>query len=266
MEIIKTQLEDILKFPFKEKDWFNTFGIYVIISVIAGPIIIAFSIPIIILALTITPILNIAILLILFLIPLFIINLYLQGYILEMINNVKQKKEEEKPKHKDINLKLKLGLDKFIISIGPIFLGLILLAISIAIILYGVFLLEETASTLAILLIVLGSFKAFFSILVLVFISTMIIPSMLYLYLKTKSIAKSYCSKNIWLIIRNIWKEFLVIYLFTFLISMIVSTLGQMPCIGFFILLIGASYITFVSNFLVGKVFVEIDKLKLFKG
>ncbi len=265
MEIIKTQLEDILKFPFKEKDWFSTFGVYVIIGIIAGPIVIIITIPIIILALAVTPFL-LAIFTILLFALFFIVNLYLQGYILEMINNVKQKKEAEKPKHKDINIKLKLGLDKFIISIGPIFLGLILLAISIAIILYGVFLFEETASTLAILLIVLGSFKAFFSILVLIFISTMIIPSMLYLYLNTNSIAKSYCSKNIWLIIKNMWKEFLVVYAVSIVLTMIISALGQMPCIGIFILMIGTAYTTFIIAFLVGRIFVQIDKLKLFQG
>ncbi len=268
MDIINTKIEDILKFPFKEKDWFSTFGIYTIISLFSGILVffsflflffggafifeditigIFISIPIFILA-----------------IIFFIITLYLQGYILEMISYVKEGKAE-KPKHDNFAIKLKKGFDRLLLGIGPVIISIIILSLSIAIIFWGANIIETTP-TLGIILIIAGIFKTLFSILITIAVSTMIIPSMLYIYLETNSVIKGYNLKNIWIIVRNMWKSFLIVYAFSFVLAIIVSTLGQMPCIGSFILIIGTAYTTFVVAFLTGRIFVEIDKLKLLKS
>jgi len=274
MEIIKTQLEDILKFPFKEKDWINTFGIYIVISLVSVftlsffLLFLFFGGVIIIEALkaevfTEAPFL-ITILFLILLGVFFMTSLYLQGYVVEMIKNIKEGKDE-KPRHSQIKLKIKRGFDRLLLIIGPIAISFLILTLSLGAVIWGISLLE-TNTVLGIIFIIAGALKTLFSILLIVAVSVMVLPSMLYIYLQTNSVVKGYCFRNVWKIIKNMWKEFLVVYAVSILLAMIVSAIGQMPCIGFFAFTIGTAYTTFVIAFLTGRIFVQIDKLKLFQG
>lgn len=267
MDIINTKIEDVLKFPFREKDWFSTFGIYTIISLLSGMIVFISTLFFFFGGVFILESANIGILLtipfIIFLGIFFIITLYLQGYILEIIKHVKEKKGY-KPKHDEFNKKLRKGFDRIMLAIGPMTISIIIFSFSLGIMIWG-FSLIETNPTMGIILIIAGVLKTLFSILIIVGASTIIIPSMLYIYIQTNSVRKSYNIKNIWKIAKSMWKEFLVVYAVSIILTMIISALGQMPCIGFFILIIGTAYTTFVIAFLIGKIFVEIDKLKLLK-
>ena len=267
MDIINTKIEDILKFPFREKDWFSTFGIYIIVNLLAG-IMVSISFLFIFFggafALEGANIgIFLAIPFLIFLAIFFIITLYLQGYVLEIVKSVKEEKTD-KPKHDEIGIKLRKGFDWFLLSLGPIGISILIFALSVGALIWGISLLEATP-ILATVLIIVGILKTLFSILTIIAVSTIIIPSMLYIYLQTNSVKKGYDFKNIWLIVKNMWKEFLVVYAISIVLTMIISALGQMPCIGFLVLIVGTAYTTFVIAFLIGKIFVEIDKLKLLK-
>jgi hypothetical protein len=268
MDIFNTKIEDILKFPFKGNDWIHTFGIYVFISFIASLVIIGSVMFLIFGSVILLEDLNISILMGTFFTILFLkvtlLNLYLQGYIVEMIRNIKEGKKSEKPMHNEISSKLKVGLDRFLLGVGPGGVSILILGISIIATILGVSILE-TNITLGIIFLVVGILMSLFSILLIIFVATMVIPSMLYIYLETNSVAKAYNFKKIKTIIENIWKEFLVLYAVSVLLSIAISIMGQIPCVGFLALTLGTVYIVFITAFLTGKIFVELDKLKLFK-
>jgi hypothetical protein len=135
MELFNTKIEDLLKFPFKDNDWIHTFGIYVFISFIPSLVIIGSFIFLAFGGILLLEGLNIGILLGTFFMILFIklalLNLYLQGYIVEMIKNIKKGVKNEKPLHNKIALKLKLGLDRFLLGIVPRGISILIFGISI---------------------------------------------------------------------------------------------------------------------------------------
>ncbi len=268
MKIINTKIEDLLKFPFEERDWVNTFGIYVVISLFSGIMLIMAFFFLFVGGTFILEGLNIGILLSLpffiLLISFFIINLYLQGYVLEILKNIKEKKKNTKPEHKNIASKFKLGLVRFVLSLGPTVIVIFFVTTSIVTITWGIYSMETTTS-LAVTSIILGSLIGLISILTIIVVNIMIIPSMIYIYLETNSISKAYNPSKILSIIRNAWKEFLIIYAVSLLTSIIISAVGQIPCIGAIIILLGTAYIVFIIALLTGKIFVELDKLKPLK-
>ena len=268
MDILNIKIEDVLKFPFKENNWPYTFGVFTIIELFSTLIISG-----ILLFFLFGGIfaLEREIIGLVFIIPaciffamFFFINFYLQGYIVEMKRNIKEMKKDPMPKHKDIALKLRLGLVNLGLWIGPMIAILTTAGISTAMIAFGV-LNIASMTAISIILITLGVLLAFFSILLLLLSSTMVVPSMLYLYFETKSIKKAYCFKKIKIIIKKMWKEYLLIYAIYILLSFIVSTLGQIPGAGVFFLVIGLSYMLFIVALLTGKIFADLDKLKLFE-
>jgi hypothetical protein len=194
----------------------------------------------------------------------FIAQLYLQGYLVEMVKNVKEKKEDSIPLHKNIKTKFQFGWAHFVIGIGPMLLSTLLLLSSIAIIISGSVLIESE-TIVAIILIVLGILLTIISSFFLLFIIVLILPSMLYIFLETKSIRKAYCIKNIKLAVKEGWKGFLIIYAMSILGSTFTSTFGQIPGFGLLVITFGMIYLAFLRSFVLGKIFQDIDKLKLFK-
>lgn len=270
MEIFKTKIEDILKFPFEKNDWLSKFGIYTLIIFLNSFLIIfilslAFFGVLLILE-TQNPFLIIVIttFLAFFTLLSFVLQIYTQGYLLEIIKNTKENRDDLIPEHRDIIKKIKYGWDKFLLALGPMIIAFLILTIAIIIILFSLPVLETTA-LLGALLIIISSFKILLAIALMFLTGTLIIPAMVYLYLESNSVKNGYCFKNIKIIIKNMWKEFLILYAIAILGAMIVSTIGQMPGIGFFIILIGTTYMSFIISFLTGKIFLKIDKLKLFK-
>jgi hypothetical protein len=268
MELFKTKIEDLLKFPFEKKDWMKTFGIYTLISLINSLVILALVFILTFGSIMLIEAMNtymFAITGIFFLLLFaffFIVQLYLQGYLLEMIKNVKMKKDIVIPTHTDIALKLKFGWHKFIIGLGAMFIPLLAIFISTALLIFAVTILE-TLTFLSVILIVFATLLLILAIFLAIFIGVMIIPAMLYLYIKYDSVKKAYCFKNIKLIVKNYWKEFLVLYAVTIVGTMLISTIGQIPGLGLLVLSIGTAYITFLLSFLTGRVFNQIDNLKL---
>lgn len=267
MEILKTKIEDILKFPFKEKDWVSTFGVYALINFVSSLIIgfaavfIFFAISLVLEEFDTLMLTLIGVFSFFFFAIYFLVYLYLQGYIVELVKNIKEEKEKL-PKHKDLKGKMRQGIDYFLLGLGPIVFSIAVLAFSITLILLGTSNLE-TSEALGIILIIAGIFSSFLSILITLFVTIMVIPSMLYIYIDTGAVSKAYCFKKVKIIVKKMWKEFSIIYLVSLVMSMIVSSLGQMPCIGFIIMILGTIYIVFITSFLKGKVFAEIDKLKI---
>ncbi len=267
MEIFKTKLEDILKFPFENKDWFSKFGIYTLISLISTIIIIA-AISLIfvsfVLILESIASLNFAFTMIIatifaiFFALFFTLNIYLQGYIIEMIKNIKEKKQIVIPEHKNISVKLKYGIAQFLLGVGPMTISFLMLGFSIAMIAVG-------ANNAVTILIIFGVLMVLIATIFSIIMGIFVLPSMLYIYLDTGSISKAYSLTKIYKIIKNSWKYFLIIYALNLIGFTMISTVGQIPGIGFLILIVGTVYVVFVVAFVTGKVFTQLDKLKVLK-
>jgi hypothetical protein len=273
MEILNMKIEEILKFPLRGKDWINKFGIYLLITFItsffvAGFIIFILFAGILLLETSVQmPTASLLLFLLLaspFFLILFLIQIYLQGYLLEIINNVKNKQKDEIPLHNNIAKKISLGFAQFVLWLGPIMFSLILFAFSIVILVAGIVALQS-AILPALLLIVFGVITIIFSILLLILVTTFVFPAMLYIYLTTNSLKKAYCFQNIITVIKNAWKEFLLLYAISIITSLFISTIGQIPGFGFLILTLGIGYLAFVVAFVTGNIFQNLDKLKLFK-
>ncbi len=273
MEILKIKIEDLLKFPFKEKDWINTFGLYTLISFIFTMLIVAFLTLMAfggIAALEATlefaafPLLLLALISIPTTLFFFIIQLYLQGYMLEIIRNIKEGKNATLPRHNEISAKIKSGFQYFLLGIVPLIIALILIIISLAIFLIGISLIEK-ALLIGLVLIILGVLLITISTFLTISITVIVLPAMLYIFLTTKSIKEAYEIKTIKLVIKSAWKEFLVIYAISILTSMIISTISQIPGFGLIIISFGMAYTTFLIAFVTGKVFNDLDKLSLLK-
>ncbi len=273
MNILDIKIEDILQFPFKKDNWLNTFGIYVLITFLTS---ISAAIPIIffifagIVLLEIGAVMSITSLIIFFIFALpfilafTLVQFYLQGYVLEIMDNVKNEKMEEIPKHGEIGKKVRLGFTQFVLLLGPMSITFVFLLLSIAMLVAGAITLESNLIS-AVLLIILGTLAVTITSFALIGVTTLVFPAMLYIYLEKRSIANAYCFKNIKLVLKNSWKEFLLLYAISMIGFLGISIIGQIPLLGSLAFIIAMPYITFVIAFVTGTVFRKIDKLKLFK-
>lgn len=272
MKILDIKVEDALQFPFKKDNWLNTFGIYVLITFLTS-ISIGILVFFFLFAGLILLEVNLDISagsLMLFLISALpcvliftLIQMYLQGYILEVVGNIKNKEKEAIPRHGEIWRKIKLGFAQLILLLGPMSISLIFLLLSITIIVAGVTILESNL-LLAIVLMIFGLLAIITASLTLLTTSVLIFPSMLYIYLEKRSIANAYCFKNIKVVLKNSWKEFLLLYAISIIVFFAISIIGQIPLLGNLVFLFAIPYITFVIAFVTGNIFKDIDKLKLF--
>jgi MFS family permease len=261
-EIINTITKEGFKFPFKDKNWANKFGVYCLINLVPTFILIT------VVFLWIIPFLGIvAFALLVILLPIIIIfTIYLQGYILEIIKRTMNEENEEIPEHDNIKATLKLGLIRLLIELPPTLLGVIFILLSIGLMIGGFLFLSQEVFIMGIILTILGIVLTIVAVFFTLFITTIVLPAMIYTYLKTGSIQAAYRIQNIHEVVRLAWKEFLIIWGIALIGSTLVSTLGQLPCMGTLIMVVGYSYVAFVLALVMGRVYLKIkseNKIKL---
>ncbi len=254
-EVINIVKEDGLKFPFKEKDWMNKFGIFAALTLVPGILLIA-SIFLIIFPL-IGGFLFLAAIVVCT--PIFLLlSLYLNGYVLQLIKNVKEEKEDDIPKHENIPHLLKMGVKKLILEAIPMFLSLFFFLITVGVSISGVILITSEMLTIGIIVVIIGAILNILSILIMMFTIILVLPTVIYLYLEKGSIKESYNTENIHLIIKENWKEFLMIYLLSLIGGILLSVLTNLPFVGIIAMYIGIAYIQFVVSFTTGKIYLNI--------
>jgi hypothetical protein len=111
------------------------------------------------------------------------VNIYLGGYVVETLDRIKDGKEEL-PEHKNVGHKMKLGLVQMVLGFGPGFLSLILILITIIPIVVGIISLAQHVIFLGVIMLVIGIPLFILSLIASIAITTIVVPSMLFIYLK----------------------------------------------------------------------------------
>ncbi|GEM_PF-4398357 len=264
LNIIDKLTNEGLKFPFDKPDWFNTFGIYCLINLVSviiwtGIFIGGYFGLIFLAGLDLTSIsLILLIPLSIVIIILILISLYLGGYNLEMMKNIKEDKEVKKPEHKNIGYKLKLGLCKIIIQAVVSILMVIFFAAAGVLIIWGIALTADLPIA-GIPIAIIGLLFTLFFIALTLYFQGIGVPIMIYNFLDSGSLGRAFNTENIIRGTRNAWQNLLIIYLLSIVGTIITGVLTQIPCIGFLLQLVALPYIVFVVSFLTGTVYYHLQ-------
>ena len=267
MNIIDKLTTKGFKFPFDGSDWFSSFGIYCLINIAYG--IIWFGVSLIamflwpfflaILESTSGSYITILIISITLLMLIFgLISLYLGGYQLEMMKNLKDDKELQKPYHTQICYKLRLGLSRFLINAVVSIIMTIFFAASIILTIWGGTL-TGSAPILGILIIIIGVIFTLFFVGVAIYFQAIGVPAMIYNYLSTGSLVNAFNTDRMVQITRYAWREFLIIYVVIFLGTIVLGMITAFPGVGYFIYMIALPYLTFIISFLTGNIYYNLQ-------
>jgi hypothetical protein len=258
---VEFNIEKSVKFIFEDPNWLNKLVPFFIIQVIISVISFLAQIdPFFIM-------LGILILLLPLIIP---YSIYLIGYRFETMENVMQGSREPLPTHTNIGYKLKLWWYVFIISIGPVLLLILLgLILFIPMLLATIYSFEELSLIIGLMSLIVTIFIGIlFTILFLAY-SITVYPAMLYIFFQTRSINEAYTLSNILSVLSTSWKDFLLMYLIVYAITMIgrfIGLLSWFALMGWLVTPIINTIVSFIQFYILGDVFRQLSaKEVLFK-
>lgn len=257
--------EEILFFPFKQKDWKKPFlGIFLPYFIIFGvssliwlplqfaPIFMSESPDIVLPLFVIFG--GITGLLFLFLIP---FSFYLLGYQFKLYDYVR-KDQEELPQHTDIWKTFVYGLKVFIVNMLYILPVMIIFSAFFVVLAAGGILLSvnNELSTFGSFFVIGGSMIFMVAFILMCVLFNFIVICADYEFLRTGSIIAALNYKKVWGYVKLVWQDILVGFLIYMAIAMIVGF-----CLGFIIQPLVYTYYIFLMTKIFGTVFKKLDKL-----
>lgn len=184
---------------------------------------------------------------------------YLGGYAFKVLVNVTNKAKAIFPKHGDFWNYFKLGFRKLVVQSGPGLVLMVLLtpAIAIAIVFASSMVLEEGVRIFLIALLAGSSLLS----LAYMFVLPLISSAMSYIFVKTDDIKKAYTITNIVEVIKYAWKEFYLLVGIGLILGFAIGVISIFTmCISWIATPILMSYANFVTTYFYGNVYAEIDK------